>query len=197
MSALESALDVLSRAATMVQEEGPKSTELHRRPSNAKRKERKMEPVQNEALDMSKGKSVPPTFLRPTVIMSSTSNSARMRNWETFSRPELPSTSAATNSRQAYSIYDSSIEEHFKRSLGEERYAAIFNPTGPEKDVGLSVDDHFAKSLGDQWATLQEPVDRRSTSNYMPVPPGNINTFSPFNCCCPACCFPDPFTSPQ
>ncbi|XP_043663901.1 uncharacterized protein LOC122627122 isoform X1 [Vespula pensylvanica] len=190
MSALESALDVLSRAATMVQEGGPKSMDLHRRQSSTRRKERRMDPIQNEALDMSTNKTATTTYLRPSVIISSTSQPVRTNNWDTINRSQSSSTSDTGNVRKTCSIYDSAIDEHFKRSLGPEKYAAVFHATGADKEVGLSVDDHFAKSLGDKWTTLKEPVDARTSSNHVSVPTRDINSFPSFHCC-PSCVFPD------
>lgn len=79
-------------------------------------------------------------------------------------------------------VSDPAIDEHFKRSLGLEEYAAVFNATTTDKEPGLSgkllklslkkckkekkqkidmliflfpVDDHFAKALGETWTRLQ------------------------------------------
>ncbi|XP_015176887.1 PREDICTED: transcription cofactor vestigial-like protein 4 [Polistes dominula] len=190
MSALESALDVLSRAATMVQEGGPKTIDLHRRQSSTRRKERRMDPIQNEALDMSTNKTVTTTYHRPSIIISPTSQSVRTNDWDTINRSESSSSNDTSNGRKTCSIYDSAIDEHFKRSLGAEKYAAVFHATGADKEIGLSVDDHFAKSLGDKWTTLKEPVNGRSSSNHVSVPAGDINSFPSFHYC-PSCVFPD------
>ncbi|XP_050310795.1 uncharacterized protein LOC126746527 [Anthonomus grandis grandis] len=94
-------------------------------------------------------------------------------------RDELPS---------GISMCDPVIEEHFRRSLGQD-YHTIFpskekdTPTKPAPKVatnqviefmgesGLSVDDHFAKALGDTWKQLnnkkEEIKNRESETNLV------------------------------
>lgn len=79
-----------------------------------------------------------------------------------------------------FSMCDTVIEEHFRRSLGQD-YNAIFsngnNTTDKEKeptprssptpsqildDAGLSVDDHFAKALGDTWKQLNQKEEHKN-----------------------------------
>lgn len=159
MSAVESALDVLSRAATMVQEERPKATNLHRKPSSAWRKERRRDPIQSEALDMSAAR-VHHHHSRPSVIVPTTPQPGTTIE-DTAVAPTPTSTPSAaiggqrTGIRTAGGVTDPAIDEHFKRSLGLEEYAAVFNATTADKETGLSVDDHFAKALGETWTRLQ------------------------------------------
>lgn len=156
MSAVESALDVLSRAATMVQEERPKATNLHRKPSSAWRKERRRDPIQSEALDMSAARVH--HHSRPSVIVPTTPQPGTTIE-DTAVAPTPTSTPSAggqrTGIRTAGGVSDPAIDEHFKRSLGLEEYAAVFNATNSDKETGLSVDDHFAKALGETWTRLQ------------------------------------------
>lgn len=159
MSAVESALDVLSRAATMVQEGRPKTTNLHRKPSSAWRKERRRDPFQSEALDMSAARVH--HHSRPSVIVPTTPQAGTTIE-DTAVTPTptaTPSAAAAggqrTGIRNAGGVSDPAIDEHFKRSLGLEEYAAVFNANTTDKETGLSVDDHFAKALGETWTRLQ------------------------------------------
>lgn len=66
----------------------------------------------------------------------------RTNNWDTINRSQSSSTSDTGNVRKTCSIYDSAIDEHFKRSLGPEKYAAVFHATGADKEVGLSGKFH-------------------------------------------------------
>ncbi|XP_076236955.1 uncharacterized protein LOC143180841 isoform X2 [Calliopsis andreniformis] len=161
MSAVESALDVLSRAATMVQEERPKATNLHRKPSSAWRKERRRDPIQSEALDMSAARvHHHHHHSRPSVIVLTTPQPGTTIE-DTSVAPSPTSTPSAAEGGQKIGmrtvggVSDPAIDEHFKRSLGLEEYAAVFNATTTDKEAGLSVDDHFAKALGETWTRLQ------------------------------------------
>ncbi|XP_034946081.1 transcription cofactor vestigial-like protein 4 isoform X2 [Chelonus insularis] len=159
MSAVESALDVLSRAATMMQEERPKATNLHRKPSSAWRRERRRDPIQSEALDMSAARV---HHNRPSVIVP-----AAPQHGTTIEDTAVTPTPTATPSaaiggqrtgiKSSGIVSDPAIDEHFKRSLGLEEYAAVFNGSSStvDKEPGLSVDDHFAKALGETWTKLQ------------------------------------------
>lgn len=90
---------------------------------------------------------------------------------------------------------DPIIDEHFRRSLGENYQTlflnnnnskdstlaktpqpAVVQPTAPHHDdlgdlmddTGLSVDDHFAKALGDTWLKLnkkQQEIKNNSNDN--------------------------------
>lgn len=159
MSAVESALDVLSRAATMVQEERPKATNLHRKPSSAWRKERRRDPIQSEALDMSAARGHH-HHSRPSVIVPTTPQAgATAEDTVVVSTPMTTPSAASggqrTGIRTAGGVSDPAIDEHFKRSLGPKKYAAVFNAATTDKEAGLSVDDHFAKALGETWTRLQ------------------------------------------
>ncbi|XP_070162310.1 transcription cofactor vestigial-like protein 4 isoform X2 [Polyergus mexicanus] len=158
MSAVESALDVLSRAATMVQEERPKTTNLQRKPSSAWRKERRKDPIQSEALDMSAARQhhhhSRPSVIVPTMPQSGTTIEDTA---ETPTPTAMPTAASGqrTGIRTAGGVSDPAIDEHFKRSLGPKEYAAVFNATNTDKETGLSVDDHFAKALGETWTRLK------------------------------------------
>ncbi|XP_011499644.1 PREDICTED: transcription cofactor vestigial-like protein 4 isoform X2 [Ceratosolen solmsi marchali] len=174
MSAVESALDVLSRAATMVQEERPKPTGLHRKPSSAWRKERRRDPIQSEALDMSAARVhnhhsrpsvIVPTTAAPQPGLHSPESSGECLTGATTEDTAVTPTASVTPSaatrgqrtgvRTAGVASDPAIDEHFKRSLGLKDYAAVFNAASTDKETGLSVDDHFAKALGETWTRLQ------------------------------------------
>lgn len=43
-----------------------------------------------------------------------------------------------TGIRTAGGVSDPAIDEHFKRSLGPKKYAAVFNATTTDKETGLS-----------------------------------------------------------
>lgn len=43
-----------------------------------------------------------------------------------------------TGMRTAGGVSDPAIDEHFKRSLGPKKYAAVFNATTTDKETGLS-----------------------------------------------------------
>ncbi|KAL7291173.1 hypothetical protein TKK_0015089 [Trichogramma kaykai] len=162
-------------------EERPKTTNLHRRPSSTWRKERRRDPIQSEALDMSAARVV--HCSRPSVIVPTTAPAAPQQSpikqsadsaatealaGETTEDTAVTPTASVTASvatrgqhhtglRQSGVASDPAIDEHFKRSLGLKDYAAVFNAsnTGGDKDTGLSVDDHFAKALGETWTKLQ------------------------------------------
>ncbi|KAF7987406.1 hypothetical protein HCN44_003168 [Aphidius gifuensis] len=163
MSAVESALDVLSRAATMIsQEERPKTTNLHRKPSSAWRKERRRDPIQSEALDMSAANRVHHHHSRPSVIVP-TAPQPGVTSEDTAKSPTASATPSMaiggnrTGMRTTTGVSDPAIDEHFKRSLGLEEYAAVFSgPTNGDKETGLSVDDHFKKALGETWDKLKK-----------------------------------------
>ncbi|XP_057319352.1 transcription cofactor vestigial-like protein 4 isoform X2 [Microplitis mediator] len=159
MSAVESALDVLSRAATMMQEERPKTTSLHRKPSSAWRKERRKDPIQSEALDMSAARV---HHNRPSVIVPAAPQPGTTIEDTAVTPTPTATPSAAiggqrTGIRSSGIVSDPAIDEHFKRSLGLEEYAAVFNGSSlnTDKETGLSVDDHFAKALGETWTRLK------------------------------------------
>jgi len=52
----------------------------------------------------------------------------------------MPTTAGGqrTGIRTAGGVSDPAIDEHFKRSLGPKKYAAVFNATNTDKDTGLS-----------------------------------------------------------
>lgn len=57
---------------------------------------------------------------------------------------------------------DPVIEEHFRRSLGENYKEA--EPLSNSVSITGSVDDHFAKALGDAWLQLQAQGGGHQTS---------------------------------
>ncbi|KAK0167408.1 hypothetical protein PV327_004809 [Microctonus hyperodae] len=159
MSAVESALDVLSRAATMMQEERPKATSLHRKPSSAWRRERRRDPIQSEALDMSAARvhHNRPSVIVPTAPQPGTTIEDTAVTPTPTATPSAAIGGQRTGIRSSGVVSDPAIDEHFKRSLGLEEYAAVFNgsPSNVDREAGLSVDDHFAKALGETWTRLQ------------------------------------------
>ncbi|XP_066260975.1 transcription cofactor vestigial-like protein 4 isoform X1 [Euwallacea similis] len=83
------------------------------------------------------------------------------------------------------SMCDTVIEEHFRRSLGQD-YHTIFQSSSHAKEkeesskpqetantkvvefldeTGLSVDDHFAKALGDTWKQLNQKEQLKTRDN--------------------------------
>ncbi|XP_060529349.1 transcription cofactor vestigial-like protein 4 [Cylas formicarius] len=226
----ESPLEVLSRAATMVQQENQQaslaeeaSKNLHKQTNKWKRDRRRLpeysrksdpkipetfgvEPSSPEAslsngnnalgnlngtqiksdqssngsdtpLDMSvRHRGLPPSYAqtisnpsyrssyRPTVIPNGVPNG----------REELPS---------GISMCDPVIEEHFRRSLGDNYHMLYHNnnsvkdkdpPTkaAPKvsvielmEDTTISVDDHFAKALGDTWKQLNKKDEIKNMKN--------------------------------
>lgn len=70
-------------------------------------------------------------------------------------------------------IIDPFVEEHFRRSLGED-YKCV-SPTS--MSTAGSVDDHFAKALGDTWQKLKKSEVSTQSSN----PPQLQSIISPAN----------------
>lgn len=70
-------------------------------------------------------------------------------------------------------IIDPFVEEHFRRSLGDD-YKCV-SPTA--MSTAGSVDDHFAKALGDTWQKLKKPEVSTQSSN----PPQLQSIVSPAN----------------
>ncbi|KAM8754829.1 transcription cofactor vestigial-like protein 4 [Acanthopagrus schlegelii] len=64
--------------------------------------------------------------------------------------PSPPSDQRKTN---ANTVSDPVIEEHFRRSLGENYKEA--EPVSNSVSITGSVDDHFAKALGDAWLQIK------------------------------------------
>ncbi|EFN77982.1 transcription cofactor vestigial-like protein 4 isoform X1 [Harpegnathos saltator] len=149
--------DIL-RLARKPEEGRPKTTNLHRKPSSAWRKERRRDPIQSEALDMSAARV---HHSRPSVIVPTTPQAGTtMEDTAVTPTPTATPTAAAaggrrTGIRNVDADSDPAIDEHFKRSLGLEEYAAVFNATTTDKETVLSVDAHFAKALGETWTRLQ------------------------------------------
>ncbi|XP_015108737.1 transcription cofactor vestigial-like protein 4 isoform X2 [Diachasma alloeum] len=148
-------------------EERPKTTSLHRKPSSAWRRERRRDPIQSEALDMSATRVHHHT--RPSVIVPTAPQPGATSD-DTAVTPTpsaTPSTAIGgqrTGIRNPSGVSDPAIDEHFKRSLGLAEYAAVFNASSnADRETGLSVDDHFAKALGDTWARLQANGNKEST----------------------------------
>lgn len=52
--------------------------------------------------------------------------------------PSAASGGQRTGIRIAGGVSDPAIDEHFKRSLGPKKYAAVFNATTTDKETGLS-----------------------------------------------------------
>ncbi|XP_072026827.1 uncharacterized protein [Amphiura filiformis] len=126
--------------------------------------------------------------LRPSVITCAPPPTQR-ESTQTIARtsPFRPNgyTSAQTNSTFRREITSSGfcdpvIEEHFRRSLGENYKETL--PKSPDvptdnehKEVSItgSVDDHFAKALGDQWTNIKKTVQdsqKKATPPSSPAP---------------------------
>ncbi|XP_024868061.1 uncharacterized protein LOC143896370 isoform X3 [Temnothorax americanus] len=126
------------------EEERPKVTNLHRKPSSAWRKERRRDPIQSEALDMSAGRTNH-HHSRPSVIVPTTPQvGITIEDTAMTPTPTTTPTAASggqrTGIRTAGGVSDPAIDEHFKRSLGPKKYAAVFNATTPmDKETGLTA----------------------------------------------------------
>ncbi|KAG5313159.1 PREDICTED: uncharacterized protein LOC105150899 isoform X1 [Acromyrmex echinatior] len=144
--------DIGERRAT---EERSKVTNLHRKPSSAWRKDRRRDPIQSEALDMSRTNNHHnrPSVIVPTTQVGITIEDSAMTSTTTSTTASGGQRTIIRTTGGVY-VSDPAIDEHFKRSLGPKKYAAVFNATA-DKETGLSVDDHFAKALGDTWTRLQ------------------------------------------
>ncbi|XP_026669304.1 transcription cofactor vestigial-like protein 4 isoform X2 [Ceratina calcarata] len=141
-------------------EERPKASNLHRKPSSAWRKERRRDPIQSEALDMTATRVHHHHHTRPSVIVPTTPQpGTTIEDTAVTPTPSLTPSAAVggqrTGIRTVGGVSDPAIDEHFKRSLGLEEYAAVFNANTSDKEAGLSVDDHFAKALGETWTRLK------------------------------------------
>ncbi|KAF3427227.1 hypothetical protein E2986_07421 [Frieseomelitta varia] len=124
-------------------EERPKTTNLHRKPSSAWRKERRRDPIQSEALDMTAARVHHHHHSRPSVIVPTTPQpGTTIEDTAVTPTPSLTPSAAAggqrTGVRTVGGVSDPAIDEHFKRSLGLEEYAAVFNATTTDKEAGLS-----------------------------------------------------------
>ncbi|KAG5325851.1 VGLL4 protein, partial [Pseudoatta argentina] len=140
-----------------VTEERSKVTNLHRKPSSAWRKDRRRDPIQNEALDMSRTNNHhnrPSVIVPPTTQVGITIEDSAMTSTTTSTTASGGQRTIIRTTGGVY-VSDPAIDEHFKRSLGPKKYAAVFNATTADKETGMSVDDHFAKALGDTWTRLQ------------------------------------------
>ncbi|XP_054276861.1 uncharacterized protein LOC128995862 isoform X1 [Macrosteles quadrilineatus] len=184
MESSESPLDVLSRAATMVQDNIlPPSYDEARSYAKCKdvptaaavsggkwRRERRPRPpeyphksssgVHSEPIDMStrRPRGSPPSYTQSLCYSR---------------RPTVITTVAQTSGVvEEGGVCDPVIDEHFRRSLGKD-YMSVFADTGKQKKStntvaepedasdlptpsSLSVDDHFAKALGETWLKLQK-----------------------------------------
>lgn len=160
MEASESPLDVLSRAATMLQDttrpelvwkmKDGKSCPGKDVTSTRWRRDRRRVLFCNESL-LSGGDH--------PLDMSTRRNP---RNLSAALRPSVIAvapTSQPGHRRQLSSgTCDPVIDEHFRRSLGKE-YKDLFDGSNSSPNshcTGLTVDDHFAKALGETWVKLQE-----------------------------------------
>lgn len=56
----------------------------------------------------------------------------------TLTAATSPSHRQRTGIRKTGDVSDPAIDEHFKRSLGPEEYAAVFNANTTDKETGLS-----------------------------------------------------------
>ncbi|KYN13762.1 PREDICTED: transcription cofactor vestigial-like protein 4 isoform X1 [Trachymyrmex cornetzi] len=139
------------------EEERSKVTNLHRKPSSTWRKDRRRDPIQSEALDMSRTNNHhnrPSVIVPPTTQVGITIEDSAMTSTTTSTTASGGQRTIIRTTGGVY-VSDPAIDEHFKRSLGPKKYAAVFNATTTDKETGLSVDDHFAKALGETWTRLQ------------------------------------------
>ncbi|GAB0086871.1 hypothetical protein DMENIID0001_010720 [Sergentomyia squamirostris] len=102
------------------------------------------------------------SFTRPTVITQAPKTQLKLHS----ATDQLP---------DSISMCDTVIDEHFRRSLGN-NYMALFsknpsNNASKQEDevdttdaISLSVDDHFAKALGDTWQKIKATADTGNCS---------------------------------
>ncbi|KAJ8984835.1 hypothetical protein NQ317_013035 [Molorchus minor] len=138
--------------------------------------------VTDTPLDMSvRQRGLPPHIRRQSIIQD-TDQITERRLYRTACRPER-----IYHQVSGISMCDPIIDEHFRRSLGND-YHTLFqnnniskeqNPSKPPPrtpttnvielmdSTGLSVDDHFAKALGDTWAKLNKESSDASKNNLV------------------------------
>uniref|UniRef100_A0A069DX20 Putative transcription cofactor vestigial-like protein 4 n=1 Tax=Panstrongylus megistus TaxID=65343 RepID=A0A069DX20_9HEMI len=193
----ESPLDVLSRAATMVQDNilPPSYDEARlskcreeaggkwRRPRHRKDPPEYSThiPRIGEPIDLStrKLRGSPPSYSQTIAIQKQARNSVVM----------CPPTNNRTTESPVKTggVCDPMIDEHFRRSLGKdylsdsaEEDGITTNNLDKSDSSSLSVDDHFAKALGDTWLELQretelkkqekKPAEKKETLRRTSVP---------------------------
>ncbi|KAL3269880.1 hypothetical protein HHI36_008937 [Cryptolaemus montrouzieri] len=250
MEATESPLDVLSRAATMLQEnqealsnieDGPKDCSNKHLPTTKWKRERRnrlpeysrtdsrsdrCEPSNGDyqsspspehpicstngigsngffkagsketPLDMSvRQRGLPPSYAQ-TINNPGYRSNYRLSTIVNGPPPPVPKEEipAGVNSVNGISMCDPIIDEHFRRSLGENYHTLFMNnniskesapaktsPSTPTHatlasrqvdigdlmdNTGMSVDDHFAKALGETWVKLnKKQSDIKSNSS--------------------------------
>ncbi|BET02368.1 TDU [Nesidiocoris tenuis] len=186
MESAESPLDVLSRAATMVQDNilPPSYDEARlskcREDAGGKwrgpKHQRKDPPeysshfprIIGEPIDLStrKIRGSPPSYLQSIAYQKQARNSVICTSplplQTTGSRPNRSETSGGS--------CDPMIDEHFRRSLGKDYVSsADEGDTSDSADnstaTSLSVDDHFAKALGDNWLELQRENEEKKKTD--------------------------------
>ncbi|CAB3361167.1 Hypothetical predicted protein [Cloeon dipterum] len=169
-SVVESPLEVLSRAATMVQLGVAKGDSLGKEVQPSARWRRERRPC--------------PTARAPRPMLANNNDDDSPLDMSTRGRRGSDEAASNAGQRGGPSDSDPVIDEHFRRSLGQD-YLAIFPPSShagpaassaasaalnkrtpspnktpfdPSDDATftpLTVDDHFAKALGETWHQLQ------------------------------------------
>ncbi|XP_046665833.1 uncharacterized protein LOC124357817 isoform X1 [Homalodisca vitripennis] len=204
MESSESPLEVLSRAATMVQDNIlPPSYDEARSYSKCKevlspvsggkwRRERRQRVIgapppeyphktapgiHSEPIDMStrRPRGSPPSYSQSLCYV---------RRPSVITPVQQPSGVV-----EEEGVCDPVIDEHFRRSLGKD-YMSVFADNGrikkpatdntvtvdsPDTASSLSVDDHFAKALGETWLKLQKGETARLRSDPVPTIQSLVN----------------------
>ncbi|XP_014250752.1 transcription cofactor vestigial-like protein 4 isoform X1 [Cimex lectularius] len=165
----ESPLDVLSRAATMVQDNilPPSYDEARlskcREEAGGKwrRSRHRKDPPEysahfpqiGEPIDLStrRIRGSPPSYSQTIA----------------FQKQSRGSVICIPNRSEAGGVCDPMIDEHFRRSLGKDYLSSAEEGEASDASVdktdssSLSVDDHFAKALGDNWLELQRETEEK------------------------------------
>ncbi|XP_070559675.1 transcription cofactor vestigial-like protein 4 isoform X2 [Ptychodera flava] len=110
----------------------------------------------------------------PQVVRENNANAARNSNGEFTS-------STKGNQRRevtcATGMCDPAIDEHFRRSLGED-YKEEYWSSKPSNAISITgtVDDHFAQALGEKWIQMQNPeAKNHETQSASPKPNNHVN----------------------
>ncbi|XP_034028675.1 transcription cofactor vestigial-like protein 4 [Thalassophryne amazonica] len=90
---------------------------------------------------------------RPSVITCAPANNRNCNLLHCHMNGCSPGTPADQTKANANMVCDPVIEEHFRRSLGENYKES--EPVSNLVSITGSVDDHFAKALGDAWLQIK------------------------------------------
>ncbi|KAF6198529.1 hypothetical protein GE061_008277 [Apolygus lucorum] len=179
MESTESPLDVLSRAATMVQDNilPPSYDEARllkcREDAGGKwrrsKHPRKDPPeysshfprIGDAPIDLStrKLRGSPPSYSQTIAYQKQSRNSV-------ICTPPPIQTTHPNRSETSGGSCDPMIDEHFRRSLGKDYLSSAdegdtSDSAENQNSTSLSVDDHFAKALGDNWLELQRETEAK------------------------------------